>query len=1815
MHAKKSNTLPTYGSGNRNLNTDAKNVFTSYNSNNEEDSFDWVGTSTGQDSNPKKSNLHGGGIGKGLKPINEEKKSTSYDKDSFDWIGTSKGQESNVKKSNVHGGMGQGLKPINEERNQSSYGSEFERSQTELAESKVYDDTMNYSKDIRSNLKNSNQRSDYGKSKYNTYDDRLKPGSAQFSPQKNEGGLTFGRNTRNMTPDEIRTSQELQIEKNLDRFVTEKQEPLKDGELYESINPNYSDFGKSHVIGPDHAHQHKHQCKIPETDIKRFKSMSEKEQSRNYTTYTDQNRNLFKEVKASEQILEDLIIKNSLLENKESFKELQGENQRLESQVTRIEEEVKELEMKKVQYSVADQKLKKQLNPKKRTLKPTTYNKGKGGYNTKSSALQKDDIFQGKRVFTRDELQNHCDVVKNDKRDIEKGIQSIKDFLKSHGIKFEKDQIHSAKVTQDYVQDDFMQADIKTKRLKLIEHESMYDTFDFEHKSLSKKNELQERTVKEISSKLQSIENINLAKRKRIIEWESLNPRALKDELMRLKHREKELASRIEQFCNNRFFKAGGQMINNRQKFEQAQRMIVDTKAKINVMEENIDHVEAEIKELKQKIDRTKQETRKAKENYIETKTIYEETIRNKDIYTVNAMRKEAKKAFGETPMDKEMQETDDKYEQALGLIRWTGEEPAWVKLDLLERTRIKDIKNDKLTQQEVKEEVKRLHEEKIDLGQKLIKVQTVLKSHIDIEKAKDQQHLFEVKNKEYTLMELKNQIEEYESLMSKIDPRKHKLVPSIDARTGKDIYYDDTVSVFEEYPSDYEGLNSWDNIFDIYLGVVEWDLKALEQFCLINKMNTENLRFIEYQSLLDFYNFETVKIPMKAGLSTNVNFQTSFNFGVTANFINYMNSGEFEVDFYMADSMPEQVLDTSKLKIGTACIGLKGLLEMNRELKRNDSSAVLDHMAFIKAFDKNDSELVLGTLNYRIRTRFPIYRYIEKFEEFYNKELTKENLMKKQDIDFLLLNKKRKLKINIQHARMGKGGSNMKSFVSYNFYEDERKFTESIKSDNPEYNQDFEHDLVFDVHMNSYLRNENLDFLIFDDSKPLNTNSGDVRDFILGSNEYGSINRVDDFIGTAKLPLYDLSKNINFNGPVSIKDVHGKVIGDIFVAVYWFDDYADTYIAKIPEAAYGKEWEKNVSYSIIDSIRKRRLTIQSALGFSEKIGYDTVTKEQFMIKVLQGLELNLTKDEYEVYWKRLVRRHYDKDKVSYGHFLAYFSPYLDPSLLGVDYRDLKEYSLDEYIKGIKNAFADPSILEVKAIDLVDERKIEELKTRLQNELKRREVSLTKFLESFQHDGDKNVNRAEFISTIIDDMKLPFTQEDLNNIFDFMDKDKNGTLNIQEFAKILNFDINEFKMQKSMREKELNKAMQSQMSTSFDRSKKFTEDEENFVREFQDHANNYIRNKNQNFTELFDIVDKNNSGSINEAELRELINNYFKLNYDKQKISVIFSRIDTSGNGFISPKEFLNMLNLRDQMAFLSNKKAVSQIEKLNILKSLYGFIIRTDIPLENLFHKIDVDNSNTLEYVDLVGFLRLENKVHSNEDFQEFYSYFDKDGNRNQDLQEFRIALETYDKIVNKNDKTKSHNELKVVWLKLEKLLDEHEADLKNIFKKKEVRDGLIKEKDFKETMKSVRGWTDEDVEILLNPICNEYIVFGKLKWRYFLDVIRTVDNNSMANSFMRNSGLDGLTGPQLVSKFFRMLTEIQKRHKKDPYDLYTAFDTNGDGFIKMEELREIFDQIDFNISDEQLEEFRKTVDINNDGKLNYYEFQTYLKKAQQDY
>ena len=71
-----------------------------------------------------------------------------------------------------------------------------------------------------------------------------------------------------------------------------------------------------------------------------------------------------------------------------------------------------------------------------------------------------------------------------------------------------------------------------------------------------------------------------------------------------------------------------------------------------------------------------------------------------------------------------------------LGNLKWSGEEPAWKKIEFIDRTYLST--DDPFV---LRKEIERLKLEKGELASHLEKAQTLLKTRLDIEEEKDKVH------------------------------------------------------------------------------------------------------------------------------------------------------------------------------------------------------------------------------------------------------------------------------------------------------------------------------------------------------------------------------------------------------------------------------------------------------------------------------------------------------------------------------------------------------------------------------------------------------------------------------------------------------------------------------------------------------------------------------------------------------------------------------------------------------------------------------------------------------------------------------------------------------------------------------------------------------------------------------------------------------------------------------------------------------------------------------------------------------------------
>lgn len=56
---------------------------------------------------------------------------------------------------------------------------------------------------------------------------------------------------------------------------------------------------------------------------------------------------------------------------------------------------------------------------------------------------------------------------------------------------------------------------------------------------------------------------------------------------------------------------------------------------------------------------------------------------------------------------------------------------------------------------------------------------------------------------------------------------------------------------------------------------------------------------------------------------------------------------------------------------------------------------------------------------------------------------------------------------------------------------------------------------------------------------------------------------------------------------------------------------------------------------------------------------------------------------------------------------------------------------------------------------------------------------------------------------------------------------------------------------------------------------------------------------------------------------------------------------------------------------------------------------------------------------------------------------------------------------------------------------------------------------------------------------------------------------------------------------------------------DLFESADADGSGLLNLEEVRDLIKNVDNGFPDEDIVKLMKTMDVNNDGKINFQEFE----------
>ena len=169
---------------------------------------------------------------------------------------------------------------------------------------------------------------------------------------------------------------------------------------------------------------------------------------------------------------------------------------------------------------------------------------------------------------------------------------------------------------------------------------------------------------------------------------------------------------------------------------------------------------------------------------------------------------------------------------------------------------------------------------------------------------------------------------------------------------------------------------------------------------------------------------------------------------------------------------------------LGYVSVPLKDLVLKNFEVPYG-TSAVVTTAGVLQGILRNE---VLGVVKMRFRMRHPIIDTIRWYRE--KNELIGERIADTKDILMDPTITTRKVVVNVVKGHGFDPRSS--TFVYYKFFNTLDTYTTAIPGKDPVYDSIHTHDIPYNQSLKNYLKNEYIEFLVFDDSVPYRSPEGD---------------------------------------------------------------------------------------------------------------------------------------------------------------------------------------------------------------------------------------------------------------------------------------------------------------------------------------------------------------------------------------------------------------------------------------------------------------------------------------------------------------------------------------------------------------------------------------------------------------------------------------------------------------------------------------------------------------------------------------------------
>lgn len=732
--------------------------------------------------------------------------------------------------------------------------------------------------------------------------------------------------------------------------------------------------------------------------------------------------------------------------------------------------------------------------------------------------------------------------------------------------------------------------------------------------------------------------------------------------------------------------------------------------------------------------------------------------------------------------------------------LTYDGDEPLWAKIDFLEQMGV-GFAYDKKDPKSVERVMELMKQDKRELAAALEKAQQLLKLQYDIEKENKEYYKAETDELHAKIKELTLRLEESRKLA---EQRLEEI--TIMKKTGYAPKGDKVGIEYDRMDADSEfsmatletDLKHEENILDLALDKAEYYPNSLHQVVESDVISEKG--FLTFFTV-EFYDHDVKATDVTNGLEPGYSTLFSFKNKVDDYYIQFLQSNRVKLELFLNKSQKVK-------KIGFANITLRELIERDYDTLEGMKSPIITGIININS--SANPALRIGSIKYKMRMRKSLNEALRWFREKH--DLNTAQRSKKVTQQYLST---KIIAINIIQcydlkSKYAKDPRDIRPFFFYSFYKFDEYYSKSAKGANPQFDDIKTFSTEIDDKFKNYSEEKTFEISVFDDGVHMGGLNVDDE-------------TIDDMIGVAHIPLFDVAKGRGIWDKFTLKDYNGNVNGMIEVKISVHNTLEDVNAPFLQQTQlstddWSKEFLFKICYRYVD---KEHVNLNSLFAIFSK-GEENISKHNFRDTIIpkkcgvSEAEIDMFIKDCEPFQKRGYMKKEEFNTIMKGPFKrAVHEDRIRRKELNKrrDSEDSDDFRRDtkanmednkksartekqsakEEIKRDVKRDTDVSKKtkkddETRYATKPDPGLIDRVKKKIKDFMIKDGISLPLFYEYIDKDGDKRLDMNEFTSKITN-INIDITKEESQALFRYCDSNDSGEITYNEFSTTL-ADIN-----------------------------------------------------------------------------------------------------------------------------------------------------------------------------------------------------------------------------------------------------------------------------------------------------------------------------------------------------------------------------------------------------------------------------------------